>query len=69
MLVHFLPPYSPDLNPIEEAFSKVKSELKYFDLDETYDTEIALLASFNTITDTDCKGWVSHPGIYNVEMD
>ena len=22
-LVHFLPPYSPDLNPIEEAFSKL----------------------------------------------
>ena len=24
VLVYFLPPYSPDLNPIEEAFSKVK---------------------------------------------
>lgn len=65
VLVHFLPPYSPDLNPIEEAFSKVKAELKC--CDETYDTEIALLASFNTITDADCKGWISHPGIYNVK--
>ena len=27
-LVRFLPPYSPDLDPIEEAFSKVKSFLK-----------------------------------------
>ncbi len=27
-LVVFLPPYSPDLNPIEEAFSKLKSTLK-----------------------------------------
>ena len=27
-LVRFLPPYSPDLNPIEEAFAKVKSFLK-----------------------------------------
>ena len=26
-LVHSLPPYSPDYNPIEEAFSKVKSSL------------------------------------------
>ena len=26
-LVHFLPPYSPDYNPIEEAFSKVKLEM------------------------------------------
>ena len=23
-LVHYLPPYSPDMNPIEEAFSKIK---------------------------------------------
>ena len=27
-LLRFLPPYSPDLNPIEEAFSKVKSNLR-----------------------------------------
>ena len=27
-LVHFLPPYSPDFNPIEETFSKVKTKLK-----------------------------------------
>jgi transposase len=24
----FIPPYSPDLNPIEEAFSKVKASLR-----------------------------------------
>ena len=28
MLVYYLPPYSPDLNPIEELFAKVKSVLK-----------------------------------------
>ena len=27
-LVYYLPPYSPDLNPTEEAFSKVKYVLK-----------------------------------------
>ena len=27
-LVHFLPPYSPDYNPIEEAFSKVKATFR-----------------------------------------
>ena len=26
----FLPPYSPDLNPIEEAFSKIKRLLRVF---------------------------------------
>ena len=30
-MVLFLPPYSPDLNPIEEAFSKVKSSLNMMD--------------------------------------
>jgi transposase len=28
MLVLFLPPYSPDLNPIEMAFSKLKAHLR-----------------------------------------
>ena len=27
-LVRFVPPYSPDLNPIEEVFSKIKAFLK-----------------------------------------
>ncbi len=27
-LVHFLPPYSPDFNPIEETFAKIKLSLK-----------------------------------------
>ena len=26
--VRFLPPYSPDLNPIEKAFSRLKSRLR-----------------------------------------
>lgn len=26
-LVHFLPPYSPDFQPIEETFSKVKTKM------------------------------------------
>ena len=30
-MVHFLPPYSPDLNPIEFTFSKVKGVIKDFE--------------------------------------
>ena len=44
VLVYFLPPYSLDLNPIEEAFSKVKTELKSMN---TADTEMAMLAQVN----------------------
>ena len=65
-IVHFLPPYSPDLNPIEEAFSKVKSEMK--NLGETTDitdTETILLMAFASITAQDCREWVSHCNIYN----
>ena len=56
-LVHFLPPYSPDYNPIEEAFSKVKANLKAmeFKVDSSVDTENLVLASFSTITQKDCQ--------------
>ncbi len=27
-IIHFLPPYSPDFNPIKEAFSKVKISMR-----------------------------------------
>jgi len=31
----FLPPYSPDLNPIEQAFSSIKSYLRRYWQDQT----------------------------------
>ena len=62
-LVHFLPPYSPDMMPIEEAFSKVKAEMKKIELC-TDDIETVALNAFCTITPDDCKGWIMN-GIYN----
>ena len=59
VMVHFLPPYSPDINLIKEAFSKVKTELRSIEA-EFMDIETALLASFTTITEQDCRGWISH---------
>lgn len=32
-LMHYLPPYSPDYNPIEMLFSKVKSSLRALELE------------------------------------
>ena len=64
-LVHFLPPYSLDLTPIEEAFSKVKYAIK--SLEQSLDTtnvQTITLAAFATITQKDCQGWISHPKIY-----
>ena len=65
-LVYFLPPYSPDFNPIEEAFSKVKTVLRSTEVEmaNVTDVELLLLASFTSITPDDCYGWFSHSGIY-----
>ena len=46
VLVHFLPPYSPDLNPIEEAFSKMKYAMKLLEDDTTGDIEVIALSAF-----------------------
>ena len=56
-LTHFLPPYSTDYNPIEEAFSKVKSNLRAMDIesDSLEDPEDLMLAAFSSITTHDCQ--------------
>ena len=61
--MQFLPPYSPDLNPIELVFSKVKSVMK---ANETvwgdYDAETTLTAALGTVIKSDCEGWIAHCG-------
>ena len=65
-LVHFLPPYSPDLNPIEEAFSKLKYFLRandpYIQVCEDSEMEDIILAGLASITAEDCIGWMHHSG-------
>ena len=65
VMVHFLPPYSPDSNPIEEAFSKVKTELRSIEA-QFMDIETTLLASFTTLREQDCRGWIAHSGVHNL---
>lgn len=43
VIVHYLPPYSPDYNPIEEAFTKVKLMMKAMEI------EMELLDDIDTI--------------------
>ena len=62
-LVHFIPPYSPDLNPIEECFSKVKAFLKVHDNEMQADNvETCVMQAFCTVTSNDCAGWFQHAG-------
>lgn len=64
-LVLFLPPYSPDYNPIEEA-SKVKLQLRSMDkeADVCDDPETLVLSAFSFITAQDCQHWIEHASIY-----
>ncbi len=66
-IIHFLPPYSPDFNPIELLFSKVKSALRAMELElsATQDIESIVLAAFCTVTPEDCKAWIRSCAIYS----
>ena len=58
----FLPAYSPDLNPIEQAFAKMKTLLRKADartIDETWRTIGALLDCF---TPTECANHFTNAG-------
>ena len=63
-LVRFLPPYSSDLNAIEEAFSKVKSIVRAHDelSNACLDTEPVVGTAFASITTDDCLGWAPDCG-------
>ena len=60
----FLPPYSPDLNPVETVFSKVKSIMKANDaLFQVCSCPRALLSmAFGMITIDDCISFISYCG-------
>jgi transposase len=58
----FLPPYSPDLNPIELCWAKVKSRLRSLKPRTLPDLLDALVQAFSTITLHDIRHWVQHCG-------
>jgi transposase len=61
-IVLFLPPYSPDLNPIELAWSKIKSILRSLKARSVDEMLKALIISLNSITKTDILNWFKHDG-------
>ena len=60
----FLPPYSPDLMPLEEVFAKVKGVLKNNDSGYLASSNPKLIVklAFATITRSDCLGYIRHAG-------
>jgi transposase len=70
MRCEFLPPYSPDFNPIELAFSAMKyhlhrdGEYVRMAMNELGDEEIhaSLLKALYEITPEDCHSWYEYCG-------
>lgn len=62
--VRFLPAYSPDLNPIEMMWSKVKALLRKAQARNHPDLLIAIASALNAITPHDALGWFAACG-YN----
>ena len=60
--VLFLPPYSPDLNPIENCWSKVKAILRALKPRTLEALQTALVEAFAAITAQDIRGWFGHSG-------
>jgi transposase len=57
-----LPAYSPDLNPIEKMWSKIKEFLRAAKA-RTFDALLnAIARALQTITDQDAKGWFASCG-------
>ena len=67
--VRFLPAYSPDLSPIEEAFSKFKGFLRRVGARTREDLFEAISAALEVITPHDALGWFTHCGYFPVEQE
>lgn len=56
----FLPAYSPDFNPIEQAFSKLKAWLRQAEARTQETLEAAIALALATITRSDARAWFRH---------
>jgi transposase len=57
-----LPPYSPDFNPIEQCWSKVKEFLRAGEARTSEALEQAITQAFACVTARDARGWFQHGG-------
>src|SRR5207237_2825359 len=64
----FLPSYSPDLSPIEEAFSKLKAALRRASARTREALEEAICQALELITAQDARGWFAHCGYLPTEQ-
>ena len=56
----YLPPYSPDLNPIEEAFAKIKSLLRKAEARTRESLVEAMGQPISAVSARDAQGFYDH---------
>ena len=60
--VLYLPPYSPDLNPIELMWSKIKAILRKLKVRSKELLDAAIVCAFDSVSHSDIVAWFSHDG-------
>ncbi|MDD5469120.1 MAG: transposase, partial [Anaerolineales bacterium] len=56
----FIPPYSPEFNPIEEAFSKIKQSIRRQKPRTPEALEEAIRSAIKTVTADDAISYINH---------
>ncbi len=64
MFLFYLPPYSPDLNPIEKMWSKVKAILRGWKIRSLDALPAALASAMDIISVPDCHHWFAASSYY-----
>lgn len=58
----YLPPYSPDLNPIEQVFAEAKAEIRRQEPRTVADTERLCGESLDWFPARECRSYIRHAG-------
>lgn len=58
----YLPPYSPEFNPIEKTWAKMKDILRKLDTMTREAFDAAVVVGMDAISIDDCRAWVAHAG-------
>jgi transposase len=58
----YLPPYSPDLNPIERCWSKIKTFLRAAKARTRAALDAAVMRALATVMESDARAWFAHSG-------
>ena len=63
----YLPPYSPDFNPIEQCWAKVKQSLRSAKARTLEVLEVAIAQALASITPQNASAWFAHSG-YGIQQ-